>query len=40
MDVMDCGRLQVSGFDINDFENMESNIREIVYLFYNKFRTK
>lgn len=31
MDVMDCGRLKVSGFGIKDFKNMKSSIREVIY---------
>jgi len=38
MDVTDCGRFQVSGFDFNDFETIESSIRERVYLFYKNFQ--
>ena len=40
MDVTDCGKFQVSGFDLNDFETIESSIRERVYLFYKNFQKK
>jgi hypothetical protein len=33
MDITDCGMFQASGFGINEFENMESSIREkFIYL--------
>jgi len=40
MDITDCGRSQVSGFGINDFDTIESSIREIrvIYLCYKNFR--